>query len=389
MSHSRRPRIRWLALALGLLLCPAANRPSDERISAVREGRKCVIFKGSQKYLTIDFAQNNIHGALMWPGTKVRPVSPDGKHIPLYTIITEAEDSAADLILLELNTHAVVRQSLYRNIPYFRIGSINWLAPTRIGVSYGASIQKYLIHDIATNTTKYLTGEGVVASDSQGANYASVFGKLHWITRHGQTRIYPEQLLVSEALRYNSYWVYPAPLTGFMTEVEYDKWQSDIGIRESGKGKGEPPIIRSCGVAIDRNHVLSTLAFLGNTPWVGFFEQIFPTGKFDQVLESNVVLLDAHRVQTNPPVADDILVKKRPMPSIVPTTHTEYIHLATTRLAKWNGATSSLELWEIQGTIAAPYRLRKIGEVPIDLSSMGIGAYRPVEGQWREAAESE
>jgi hypothetical protein len=378
-------RICLFPLALGLFAYATANCAPEERFSVLRDGARCTILRGKEKYLTVDLAPYTKDGTALWPSQR-QPLSPDGAYLPLYVLDKNTQGS--DILLLDVRTGTVVRNNLLE-MPTYRMATVTWLAPRVLGIPSRAPIEECLIHSVNTNKTKHLTGEGVVVCDSQGANYASVFGKLHWITRHGQTRIYPEQLLVSEALRYNSYWVYPTPLTGFMTEVEYVKWQSDIGIRESGKGKGEPPIIRSCGVAIDRNHVLSAPIFVENTTWVGFFEQVYPIGKFDQVLESNVVLLDAHRVHTNPPVAGDILVKKNPIPSVVPTTHSEYIHLATTRVAQWNGETRCLELWETQGLLVAPYQMKKIGEVPIDLTRMEMGSYRPVDGQWIKADETQ
>ena len=99
-----------------------------------------------------------------------------------------------------------------------------------------------------------------------------------------KTAQYPN---LSKAVRYNSYWVYPEPMEGFVTRDEYRNWRKDIGVRER---RENPPKIRSCGLALEkRRFIPSTPVFIGDSTWVGFFEQLYPVGSYEDQLVADIV----------------------------------------------------------------------------------------------------
>jgi hypothetical protein len=289
-----------------------------------------------------------------------------------------------DVILVDLLGKTVRRQKLCRRTDCFlyegSFDQIEWVTPTKIGIPRRLPNDGYIIYDIVTESSKLLSGEAFVVWDSKGENRASIYGKAYRFAR-GISRpdsIPAPPLVVSEALRYNGYWVYPEALEGFMTPEEYTRWSSDISVREYGKGKLQLPIIRTRGVAIAENHVLSEMTFIAKTSWVGFFEQVFPLVEMDKVLESNAVILDAHRVNTNPPSLAAITIRKTPIPAMIPKNKAEYMALVQNLFSKWNSETQCLELWKSDGDV----RVKKLGHVPIDVSKLEMGTYTSVNSDW-------
>jgi hypothetical protein len=373
-------RLIGSAILLPFLSVVASAETTNESFSVVFEKeRKWSVLRNGKEFITLDLVKYTTAGERLWGEERpeLRPVSPDGQYIPL--LIRAAGKDNFDILLLNLKDKTLKRQELYRNT-YFHMDKLEWITPTKIGIPHRLPNDGYIIYDIVAESSELLPGEAFVVWDAKGENRASIHGKAYRYAR-GISRpdsIPAPPLVVSEALRYNGFWVYPESLEGFITVEEYLRWHSDIGVREYGKGKLQPPIIRTLGVAVARNHVLSELAFVAKTSWVGFFEQVFPLGETDKVLESNAVILDAHRVNTNPPFPEGIAIRKTPIPSMIPKEKAEYMSLVKNLFAKWNSETQCLELWKSDGNV----RVKKLGHVPIDVSKMEMGPYTSENSDW-------
>jgi hypothetical protein len=315
-----------------------------EPYSVQREKSCIIIEKGGKPLHRIDIKEKINKGersaSLAWP--ELRPISPDGKTIPLFI---EGNSTTGALLLIDTETGKSQRHDLFNDIYMFYPEKIRWLTTYSLVVSAPLSYGSHIFHNIITGKTVALFEEAFPSWDTQSENYVSIFGKSRWFGgRQGpvasEDKVTTGGRCISEVVRYNSYCVYPVPVKSFQTYKEYDAWLRMVAADKPGEIPASPLRLRETGVYLPSRHEFSRPDFVGQTPWAGFFEMAFPLGNASDMSEFNAVLLDAHAVKSDPPSPQDISVRKASIPPFKSLTGSQYMDFVINLEARWNGDTS-------------------------------------------------
>lgn len=352
-----------------LFICCISILSADNTIYKVISDReyKFRVMKNGEEYMNFDLKpyleiakKNSGEGGdplILHPEDEsMHPISPDNKYIVFIAYgLRRYEPDDSDIILVNLQDKSISVQELYKRISIY-IGGIGWISPTRIVVYPHTNRHGYISYDVVKKKLLYLDKDTEVVWDSHFDNYATKYGDIEWFIGGIPLKVYTirskTKLKLSDAIRYNSYWIYPERIKDSM--------------------------IHDDGIAIDgERFVLSTPIFIGDTNWIGFMEQIYPIDFYDKVIESSIVVVDAHKVKTDLPLKGDVVIKRLAIDSIVPKTESEYVDLELNLVAKWNKETKSIEIWKDQGLRERECK-QKLIEVPINLETMEFGKYKKV-----------
>ncbi len=239
-------------------------------------------------------------------------------------------------------------------------------------VSYLKWLNKTILFDVDTGEAKFLFGESGLCFSSDCKNYASIYSKeSFWTPRRGSATILKPSRTYgrSEALRYNSFWIYPSVVKGFTSSEEALSLNFGTDVEERFSGIGT--------VTDNLNYVFSTPSFIGNTPWVGVFEWVFHGDNNQGPVSSNVVLVNAEKVSTNPPKEQEVLVRKTPFDLDISFRDTDYVDeryrdLRYNTHAHWNAASGCLELWKSTGWSGDEGSRQLVLTAPVDLEEMRV-----------------
>jgi hypothetical protein len=318
------------------------------------------------------------------------PLSPNHR---FYPIVFEGNFREATndgfLFLIDANSGAFVRKTIFAGLHLGSLVGVQWVNSTKLQITFGA-VPRQLIFDIGTGKYRILDGLYALVMDSNGENYSSLWEEHR--PRRGSPPPTTEQR--SQYVRYNGYWVYPKPLYAFVTPEEF--WSY-----EHGQNREKYPALKDPNYGSNRHYAFSKPVFVGDTLWVAFVEQVYESKRPDRLLDTNLVLLDAHRVTENPPDPSKVQVRKRPIP-LLPVgkvaamggeenpEDSPYAYLSTMVTVDWTSTTQTLEIGKPRYVSATGKTvLEPFAQVKIDLAKKEIGEYRPVAARQEPAAGAE
>lgn len=189
-----------------------------------------------------------------------------------------------------------------------------WIGPTRFAIAIGDHRDYdalFYIYDVKRDKSTLVAdrpARGTLASDGSGDNICYLTQSTHPAALAGQpirTNIDDPQLERTYWLRYNGFWLYPAPRLGYTEPAGYAAYLDN---------PRNFPSLSEIEAGLETHTVMSSPAFVGKTSWVAFFEQIYELGVPNHVVGTNLVLLDASAVHENPPDPAHIRILKKPLP---------------------------------------------------------------------------
>ena len=320
-------------------------------------------------------------------------LSPDQRYIPRMGLWpASAQDrhvrgqrGSFFVILVDLVEGQVFRQEVAdSSYPVLSYPSIRWIGPTKFLISgVKAPSIEYLLHNVddpSLNGVLLMETEPVWSLD--GRHYATVFGKrglLPWpsgaepMLDKPAAELFPYLAGRTEVVKYMGHWVYPERFQSYPKDTVYPP------IHRQGQGPLDEHGFKLADWPDGRRHVFSTPVFLGDTTWFGFLEHVYADSRYDNVLETNLVLIDAHRVNSDPPRPEDVRVVKKAVPSLVPKNAEEYVDLAKHLTARWNAERGLLEVVQTKPGLAKE-RERQLWLASLTLPQAADGAGVPQIG---------
>lgn len=281
------------------------------------------------------------------------PLSPNKR---LICLLCTTNDDAYAVIVIDLWKKTVARMEM---TPYWfceKLHGLRWVSNTRFVVR---ALPHDWLFDVANpSASRQLIDEYGLTWDAKRDNDASVYGKANYDMRgskalalHGGDMALARPRDLSEAIKYDGRFVYPIETQGFPGEWEYPRSGSVIHMPPDKKHPGIDyqtacETVKADGAILPQVHAFSKSAFIADTPWVGFLEQVFPPDKFEPVLETNFVFIDAHRANAVPPKPGEVRIVKIPVESLAPKSLLAYRDMLFELEAKWNDTSKTLEIWQ-------------------------------------------
>ena len=304
---------------------------------------------------------------------KKYPLSPNQRYIPVLANSRPPHPIRMFVVLFDLVEKRVFRQAVTEDSRPLRGNyAIRWLDNEKFLVfSLEPWCNAWVLHDIKdpSRNEKMVFQTDLVLDQARG-NYCAIFGKpilfeeqrRSWEDKPTAARRFDFVGNHSESIRYNNTWVYPEFAQQFSKKTPAN---SDmVNAPDAPVGQQGINLERLGSI---RRHMFSNPVFVGDTPWVAFLERVFEAGAYDRALESNLVLLDAHRVSTDPPRPEDIEIVKIPVPSLTPESVLEYIDMAKHLETRWDGTTNRLAVVQTKKGLPKEQETT-LYEVPIEVA---------------------
>jgi hypothetical protein len=323
------------------------------------------IYKNAVLYWDVDLrnelAQDEIIPYSFYRWGYTPPLSPDNEYYPfIYYRGMNSGVLLLDVTDKSSTKHEILGESFTERGPLI----VEWITANKLFMRFTG--YSCIIFTLDTAQFTEISAEGTMDFDSNGVNYSSIHGLAAVCALNNEGLESEPDRWHPIILRYNGYWVYPQPLNGYVSIIEeeefrfenYDAKYSDLRLENYG---------------ISSHYVLSKPMFLGDSTYVGFIEQVYPHGNPNQIVETNVVALDAHNASTRPPLQTDIHTVKLSIAPIPVEVTNGYFYLSLEIYPIWNVETNKLEFW-YKRRFEEEYEY-KIGEVPVSFNPLQFGTY--------------
>jgi hypothetical protein len=347
-----------------ILVFQEAHSTDVYSIESVDDGRyNYNVYKNSSLYWSVNLENLLVDDEGLtsyYSGEYVPPLSPDS----IYYSFILSKDSSEKILLLKVTDKTHLRFEMPEEY-YTEEGplDVKWISNDVLLTRFSRFTS--IRYNINNSTSMEIGGGSTLNYDANGINYCMVVGA----DIHDDIIIDGMVLDIEDykpnVLRYNGYWIYPIPLNGYVT------YEQECDFEKGNESTYSDLLIPDYGLT--NHYALSRPVFLDNTTWVGFIEQIYTNDDPSQILETNIVAVDAHNVSNRPPLQGNINVLKLNINPIPNSYIDGYFAFPISVDSSWNETTNSIEIWKYDHTYQT--RIQKIGEVPISFNPFQFGTY--------------
>ena len=267
--------------------------------------------------------------------------SPNGERF-VFGAVSKANAFETTLLLLDCPSRSITRMEFDIEI---RSGDFEWVSDEKVLNRADHPLSRNVVFDISAATAVRVEGGPSLVFSKSAEEYSLIIGEMAFYRPlHGSPPFEKLGTDLSSFLMYSGKAVYP-----FVREAPVDEIAFDSGIATG----------TYC-------YDLSGPAFLGDSRWVGFLEQVYTVEANPQLLESNVVAL--RPIGGRVDAVGDVEVVRNAIPPFINTILTRDI------ACRWNEAARCLEVWR-RSYFARGWDA-KVAEIPMQIEPLQFGEFR-------------